>query len=474
MSKIKPNSAKFFKSTFLGAFFLSIFLILSLLSDNMLYFSICLAALSCILPLAVVNFQATSFISIVAITHLISFPLPAFFALFLEVRYVAIEDYLWFSTPYAMYACALGMIGLAVGSRLALDSRNISFSAVLTRPFANFLMIALLIFPVGISYMNGFYYHSTVTGTEAFNTDSANTFGFTGYFLWISVAGILLQLSRYFTTRKPRDLFWVGIFTAIYVVLLAPSGSRIRLFTGLAVLFASFWNWEKRKILRLGVLCGAIMFFSFSAPFIESYRTNAVSFESDSNFFSRLNLLTDFGSTGIDKYSDSDEAKSISLVRRMADYVGVGQIISVVPETYPFRGTYAMGEWWVYLIPTLLRPATTLSFTEGADWAQYYGVRPDSTGSSPLMLLGDLYSRFSWIGVFLGMIMIGYILRKMEKVFCERTTSGLIFYVTMAQQIVSLYTYSLLVCFTFFTRQLIIIWFISMVFSKLLNKYGKA
>lgn len=468
------RTAGHFQKLLLGSFLLVLFLVVSLLYENSLYFSICLSALCCLLPLVVVRFQATSLVAIVALTHLVSYPIPAFLALFLDYRYQAIEDYLWHSTPSAMFACALGMLGLSIGSRLASRPFAVPLSSSPTKPFANFLILALLIPTVVVSYLNGFYYHSTVTGLDAYDSTSANTYGFLGYISWVSVAGILLQLKRYFSTRSSKDLLLVGLFLAMYFVLLAPSGSRIRLFTGLVVVLAGFWEWEARRLVKVGVFLGCLFVFSFLIPFLESYRSNAVAYESQSGFLARLSLISDVRTVDIGNYSNSPEAKLGSLVRRMADYVSVGQIISVVPETFPYRGAQTMGEWWVFLVPTLLRPSTTLSFTEGADWALAYGIRPDNNGSSPIMLLGDLYSRFSWWGVLLGMVAIGFIIRKIEVAFFPIPTFGLIFYVTMAQQIVSIYTYSLLICFAFFTRQLLIILLLSVIFTKFLRKYGKA
>jgi hypothetical protein len=84
---------------------------------------------------------------------------------------------------------------------------------------------------------------------------------------------------------------------------------------------------------------------------------------------------------------------------------------------------------------------------------QDYGFRTETGGSSPMMLIGELYDRFDWTGIFLGMLVIGFLLARLDRVLSHGDIRSTILWVLFLQGIVNIHTYSLLKIFTLATRQ---------------------
>ena len=92
------------------------------------------AAIACLFAVASVGYSSTSFISIVALTHLIFYPLAAWGNLLLLEP--AVRWDLWVDTNLAMWGCTVGVLALALGARLANLTNNRKMSSE-GRIFAN-------------------------------------------------------------------------------------------------------------------------------------------------------------------------------------------------------------------------------------------------------------------------------------------------------------------------------------------------
>ena len=129
------------------------------------------ATVACLLAMAAVGYDLTSFVSIVALTHLLFFPLAVWGNLLLPGLVVRWD--LWVTSDLAMWGCTVGVLGLGLGAfiagRLARPTRK-SFSGSGTLPLPPFkfnLILVLLIVPICfIQLILGLYYHSAITDVQ--------------------------------------------------------------------------------------------------------------------------------------------------------------------------------------------------------------------------------------------------------------------------------------------------------------------
>ena len=87
-----------------------------------------------------------------------------------------------------------------------------------------------------------------------------------------------------------------------------------------------------------------------------------------------------------------------------------------------------------------------------------------------MMLIGELYDRFAWHGIFLGMLLIGFLLARLDRVLSGGDVRSTILWVLFLQGIVNIHTYSLLKIFTLATRQAAIF----LVLAYLLDRAARA
>ena len=97
-----------------------------------------------------------------------------------------------------------------------------------------------------------------------------------------------------------------------------------------------------------------------------------------------------------------------------------------------------MEDWWQIYVPGFLNLIPHhLNSADGAETCMRYGVTQYGGGSSGDMIVGDLFSRWGWAGVFLGMLAIGFILRQLDlRIFNRWTTFTIILFVMFGRLVV--------------------------------------
>ncbi len=437
-----------------------------------------LALLMCIIALKVVYYDFLSLVTISAVSHMISYPLAAFLALSLQDPRGAIESPLWETTHYAMWTCVVGMSGLAFGAFLVNKLKKrpcqiYSIKKIKWFPSARMnLLLVLMILPIIAIYIYlGFYYHSGVTGLEAYKFEAAATYGFLGYFVYLAYAGVALQIRRYTITHLKSDGIFASVCIFIMLIAFIPSGSRTQALVVLPIALFTFLAWEKRVLMKsiiLAVTIAAIIILILGMQF---YRQIASGNEAHS-LGQRITILGDVDGLFSQAGQNKLEVSKITLTRRLADYVASGYLVSIIPSQYPYRGFENVDKWFVFLLPTLIRPSTDFSFIDGAVTIASYGMRsPSATnnlGSSPIMILGDLYSRFGWLGIFFGMMIIGMIFRLIDFLLRQWRVFEIILYSCMFYDVMNLLNQSLLRHFVFFTRNFLVIVIISFITTQVL------
>jgi hypothetical protein len=411
------------------------------------------------IAIAAGGYRWNSFVVILAVAHVVAFPIGAWIILTLNAASPWIEPDIWATTPLGMWAMVTGMTGLAIGAVLA----RIRVSAVqhdpprdstLLTPQSFNVALTLLVIPVVMIYLSlGVYYHKDAVGIDQYDFANASDFGFVGYLMMLSYVGTVLQLRRFMLTRLSADRWAAIVAVIVPFVALLPSGSRATTFLGITIAAIAYLAWESNPRIKWMMLIGGGAAFLVLVPMMETYRLTAQN-EGDLSFAQRVQLAWRFTHTSSDVPDDpAGDLASGMLGRRLSDHHSVGYIIDVVPSAFPHRGTAGMTQFPFYLVPTLLRPATTLNYNYDAERMQDYGFRTDTGGSSPMMLIGELYDRFAWTGIFLGMVLMGFVLARLDRILTRGDVRSTILWVLFAQGVISVHTYSLLKIFTLATRQ---------------------
>jgi hypothetical protein len=168
----------------------------------------------------------------------------------------------------------------------------------------------------------------------------------------------------------------------------------------------------------------------------------------------------------------------VILASRFADYIAVGKIVDEFPRLHSFRHFRDVEFWPVYLLPNPLRPATPgFDSRDGAMLCQEIGMETGGGGSSPAMIIGDLFSRFGWFGVFAGMIPLGFFLRKLDHVLRRLQLLGLVLFAMLLPATRHLPFDTAFIWFLYFTRALLITAFLAWITTQLLRfkiRWGRA
>lgn len=422
-----------------------------------------------------VKYSWTSFVTVFVIGHVISYPVGTIIVMTLTSPWAAIEPELWVTTSESLFGMIVGLLGVIAGvfgrglianergSKVVLEDRRTA------TPVAFNMGLNALVVPVVIIYIyNGIYFHKDATMTEEYNTQRGESLGVLGYLVYLSYAGAILQMRRYLSTRKTFDLAYALFAVAIAVGAMLPSGSRAYSMIVLVIIVLYYMQVETRRIAKYFVFAATIVIFIILTSSIEQYRIAAggggqISFEQ------RVGLVGQSlvpGAT-LNDPNENDEIDRIRLGRRFSDLHAVGFLMSTIPSMSPHIGFEGLPYAFYFLIPTLLRPNANIDFQpETVRLAARYKFRPDIGGSSPMMIIGELYERFGWVGIFAGMGVIGFLLRTLDLWMNIASTRGAILWSLFFHGVVNMHTYTITKIFILMTRQLAV--FVCMTFIVLL------
>jgi oligosaccharide repeat unit polymerase len=414
------------------------------------------------------NYEWTSAISIFSLMHIMQFPVAALLTLGLPYSGLAIEPDLWDLTPVSMWAMVWAMVGFIPGIWIAgvfrYSSQNVKMAQSLTWStpvWLNFLITLSCLPATFVFILSGTYFHSQID--KGFDYGMANSLGFVGYLTYVSYVGSILQFRRFSQTKKSKDLIIACVLTAFLFVVGALSGSRR---SGMLVIMISglyFLDAEsvRRKWKKYAFIGGAV-FSLLLLPQLEFYRSQKSTgdvLEMVTNFFYYATFQNVF-----DGNNHSWVTYQAIMARRLGDYVSVGFIIDQMPQRFPFGGYEDVISWPLYLLPTLIRPPTDLSFIYDTYLMINLGFRPNiGGGSSPAMLIGDLFSRGGWTGVVVGMFILGFLLKKLDNYLLSGSFRSTVMWVLLLDSLSFLHVLNCLRIFSLLTRQFLIFYFITIL-----------
>lgn len=402
------------------------------------------AATACIITLATVGYKLTSFVSMTAIYHLIIYPLAALGNLLLPEPVVRWD--LWIDTHLAMQGCAVGILGLALGAWIA----NFSLGPQKVHAYGRYLkappspriniLISLLIVPVAlIMDQMSVYYHTAILESTLGAHEWVNLVGIIQY---IAYSGIFLQVYRYTRTHSNKDAFWACGLCLMCILIFLPSGSRWSAYGFLPVLMLVFAEWESNTRKKIAVIGGSILVMLALTSGIGAYRNlrGLANVDLESKYAFALRSTLNPGASQDDIFG--------TIIGRLSDYVAAGRIIAFTPENIDFRGAESIEGFWQIYVPGFLNILPDrINLADAIELCDRYGITKTyiGGGSSPCMIIGDLFSRWGWPGVFLGMLVIGFVLRQFDlRIFYRWDTFTIIYFVLMARLILSISGGSLL------------------------------
>ena len=463
-----------------------------------------LAILSVGFVLWCADYQWDSFLSIVAVTHLLGYVVGLQIALILKSKENGIEAGLWQYVNLSLIAVSVAMVGLAVGTILSKNflarydtGRKKNQSKLVSPIWLNGILVASIFIGVILNYKIGAYFHSGVCGS-VFEVNNSYRYGLVGYLQYISYAGIVLQLHRYFLSKKNIDLYIALTFILIAYTATVPSGSRANSIAVLLIAFIYYLSNEsslKKKYFVSGVIVSIVILTTVLGKY---YRNNC---ELTSNLLSKniqssaigINAHSSLETKNSKSHSnlDTEDAKLeklqhkqadrievlLSIVaRRLEDGIGVGYLIGNIPKNYPFTGFENFEIFPAFVVPTLLKTRGIQDISKynyaTEDMLYKYEFRTDIGGSSPIMLIGEMYERFSWVGIFFGFLMFGFILKIFDFLVKRKTIFYQVLWALMVYGIVFSYSYSFLPIFILFSKQLGFFILFSFLIKKICDHFG--
>ena len=161
------------------------------------------------------------------------------------------------------------------------------------------------------------------------------------------------------------------------------------------------------------------------------------------------------------------------VVSRFSDYTAVGRIIADTPDQIPYRGSEQLDKLWQIFVPGFLQLIPErINLNDGADLCDLYGITKSRfmTGTSPAMIIGDLFSRWGWGGVVLGMAVIGFILRQIDLRMLSRwDTFTVLFFVLFGRYVMTIVSSSLVNIVVVLSRELLTMVLVAYFLARLSN-----
>lgn len=420
-----------------------------------------IASVSCVLVFASARFKLYSFVTLAGFGHLVFYPIAAFSNLLLE--YPVVREDLWESADLAMWGCAIGCVGLALGTylsrRIRIDTRKRISINTASSMLYNCVIYSCLPVAVVLMLILGVYYHGAISSDFQFkNAIYLNALNILN---WIGYTGIFLQVRRYYITKSKLDAVVSVLMVFFAIVMYVPSGSRGSAILFLPLLIPFLFNFEKNNAIKVMLLSVAIIVLIVITVVLGYYRDMHI--KGLSEIKEGYSAIEEASVIGL----ESKDASLALTVNRFSDFVATGRIIDYTPKVFPYRGLEGVFNWWQMFVPGFLRPDLTIMY-DGAIQTDKYGVSPPIGASTPVMIIGDLFSRGGWILVFVGMVFIGYLLGLLDNIILIKDSIfSVVFFVLYGRGVYLIYCSSLLDVFILLSREFILMYLLSYILYRL-------
>jgi hypothetical protein len=374
------------------------------------------------------------------------------------------------------FAMALGVAVATQGKGRKTWSKNLQGPVGITTPATNIVLFSLIVPTIIASIAVGSYYVRFDLQDNPYAFEVTKPYNnYLTYTRQLALVGLFYQVIRYTQTHRLVDAMLALVMVVLQVALFLPTGTRGAAYGFVPYLFVVYSLFEKsRKKIALGLMTGIIVFsiLTFATGVYRAQYLHAGS--GDMSLTERLSVI---GKYAVQSEDGADAGPNMlsTIAHRMSAYRTVGRIIDWTPDTRPYRGEEGLMNFWMVLLPNSIFPNRPDAGMSGSSalTAEYYGVGNPSKGlgSSPVMLLGELYSRWSWWGIALGMFLYGIGLALIDRLFLSSWNSqALVFFVLGVPKIVGSLggtVLTVVICI----REIVFVWVVSIIIGKILDRH---
>lgn len=431
------------------------------------------AAMTCVLA---VSYKFISFVTIAAGGFILTYSVPAMLNLLLDQPVIASNW--WISTDLAMLGATVACLSITGGvalfrlTRATREAILVPSTDLITSRGANIALVSLY-FPVTAFMMaTGVYYSRLLDAStqQAMLDEGSRYTHIFSLSLYVAQSGIYLQLYRYMNTRNRLDLWLTILLSAIPMILMAPTGWRglaVTHFLFMLLLYSTLETSKKKKLFLVAAIAISISVFS---AVIGTYRS--LELAEGLSVGERWSLIVDHAISPNNSGNNSASAVG-TMASRLGTYIGTGEIIRYTPDSVPYRGSEGLEDLWMIAVPKSLFPDRPV-FNHSPELSARYGIGSQlaGEGSAPPTLVGDLYSRWGWMGVILGMLSFGFVLCTLDSVFFKKwDTQTIVFYSVFMQRALGAIQQDVFTLFILFGRELLVAWLISRALGRILVKH---
>ncbi len=282
--------------------------------------------------------------------------------------------------------------------------------------------VAILLIALGwlarvVLFSRGWYFH--VTGEAAAESGLRNIVQVLSSLPLLATAMIGARCYR----ERPGDAGLFYALIAVETLWAVPSGGRAQLISlGLALLVVRTYASPKAfPVGRAALFAAFAMLVVF--PLGASYRDIGAS----SNRYNSdpVGQLSTAASRMLHQYS-VDPAKAITegvdqTVQRFAGITSVAAMANRGTQAYPAEPGEAVVGYAGALVPRALLPSKADTSTLTTDFGYRYGIiRPGTITAVAMTTVGDLWGTFGLAGLFIGMVIMGGLVRALDQYLRER------------------------------------------------------
>jgi len=423
------------------------------------------AAVSILVPVHLTRYRLWTFTSLYCLANFVFFPVAMVANLLLDRP--AMHPDLWQHAHLALIGITLGMATFSCGHFTTSALLRRGGKAEASIPYLpgrriNFLLVSSIVLVVLFKIKVGAYFHASIMQQSA---DAGVFLNILENLQWVALLGVFLQVYRYVQTRKLSDGFQALVLVLIPILLYLPSGSRIQAIGFLPLLCWGFLAWEPRRLQKVLVLGGGLTAIISLMVVMGIYRN-----------------IEDVGNAGLkEQYkllASAEATASVDptalVIQRLSDCLSAGQIMATTPERYPYRKFEGMGTWWQAAVPGFLRPQENrIDMDEGANTTLKYGISTSPDSSSPVTTIGDLFSRFGYIGIAAGMFLVGCAFSLADSLVTGRNNiRNIVFFILFARTSWIMLWAPIMVNGIVFMRELPVLLILSAIVTRFIIRYA--
>jgi hypothetical protein len=370
----------------------------------------------------------------------------------------------------SVYLASISMIPILTGSFLyyKYQSKKIISYYYLVPRSVTISVFSLFLIALFAEITNGGYYQKGMIGNVNVNYTFLNKFSFVLFFKNISFVGIVLQILRYKITKNKFDLYLLILMNFIIFLIYIPSGSReaMLIFPFCSLIF--YYKFENKSIkINLAKLSLLIVSLFFFVTIIGSWRVISLHVIQNQSVSERFMTLINIKNHVLE---NPEILESNNPAERFNDFLLLGQLYRKINQTNDYRNLEGLSSYIYSYVPAFLR-SNEIDFNDGAIAMHKYGLDYGVGGSVPILLQGDLYSRFGLIG-FLLLFLICLIYFIYDIILQKTGIVGIVWVSLFFFQILRLNTQTVLKHLIVFSRDFIFLFFLSIFLVKLIKKFS--